>query len=511
MNVDSLGSLHKLPSTRTSHGWLSPTSSRLYLVDGTTPQKTAVADELKQMTALAKPNAAEPSLNNLLENMPLPEKYALLLQSYATNIMDSTNRTVEAMNTMETLFTEMLGKSILPSEKSSKLLIDAASTFCNSIKLGKSLQLSKAAGSLRAFGAINGQLTVPIVSASTWKAVMGDAKVPFDDREAEVWYATFTVGAGVLWVALQVGSAFVSDIQLYSTLFLLAAVGLVGLDVALRQGKSLKLASAGLERLILKDAERETHCDGAAFLVGYLLGLPCFCFRPDVGEALKMLRDSPESLEVYRQPKAVELTSGGGVKKAASGGFDLFGMMTPSATGAGKGVPGVPAAATSSTGLAAFALPAIPADAGGEDMIGLGRVLVWLMAPVAAEYLKYGKTVVADPRRSVRLLKVLEAVQTREKKEKGGTSASASASAPAPAPASASASAPASVDSACGGVCYVIPGAAEDQDALLQWAYYEASTLIKQYGDLLEGVNGYLGTGTSTVGECVMLVEEELR
>ena len=32
-------------------------------------------------------------------------------------------------------------------------------------------------------------------------------------------------------------------------------------------------------------------------------------------------------------------------------------------------------------------------------------------------------------------------------------------------------------------------------DALLQWAYYEANALIKQYGDLLEGVNGYLGTG----------------
>ncbi len=135
-------------------------------------------------------------------------------------------------------------------------------------------------------------------------------------------------------------------------------------------------------------------------------------------------------------------------------------------------------------------------------MIGLGRVLVWLMAPVAAEYLKYGKTVVADPRRSVRLLKVLEAVQAREKKEKDGSTASA------PATGTTSGSASANVGN---DVCYMIPGASEDQDALLQWAYYEASTLIKQYGDLLEGVNRYLGTGTSTVGECVMLVEDELR
>ena len=39
----------------------------------------------------------------------------------------------------------------------------------------------------------------------------------------------------------------------------LLAIGAVGLDVGVRQGKGLKLASAGLERLVLKDSERETH------------------------------------------------------------------------------------------------------------------------------------------------------------------------------------------------------------------------------------------------------------
>ena len=75
--------------------------------------------------------------------MPIGEKYAVLLQSYATNIMDNTNRTTAAMDTMESLVTEMLSKSILPSDKAVKMLIDASSTFCNSIKLGKSLQLSR--------------------------------------------------------------------------------------------------------------------------------------------------------------------------------------------------------------------------------------------------------------------------------------------------------------------------------------------------------------------------------
>ena len=84
------------------------------------------------------------SLNVLLDNMPVAEKYSLLLQSYASNIIDNSNRTIAALDTMDSLFTEMLSKSIAPSEKSSKLLIDASSTFCSSIKLGKSLQLAKA-------------------------------------------------------------------------------------------------------------------------------------------------------------------------------------------------------------------------------------------------------------------------------------------------------------------------------------------------------------------------------
>jgi hypothetical protein len=33
------------------------------------------------------------------------------------------------------------------------------------------------------------------------------------------------------------------------------------------------------------------------------------------------------------------------------------------------------------------------------------------MAPVAAEYLKYGRTVVSDPRRALKLLSVLEQIQ----------------------------------------------------------------------------------------------------
>ena len=53
-------------------------------------------------------------------------------------------------------------------------------------------------------------------------------------------------------------------------------------------GEAIKLVVAGLNRLFLKDPEREARVQAATFLVAYLLGLPCFCFSPNVLEAVRM-------------------------------------------------------------------------------------------------------------------------------------------------------------------------------------------------------------------------------
>ena len=55
-----------------------------------------------------------------------------------------------------------------------------------------------------------------------------------------------------------------------------------------------------------------------------------------------------------------------------------------------------------------------------------------------------------------------------------------------------------------------IPSNLDDRQALLEWAYFEACTLIRQYGDLLEEVKLYMDVGTSTVGECVLMIENEI-
>ena len=45
----------------------------------------------------------------------------------------------------------------------------------------------------------------------------------------------------------------------------------------------------------------------------------------------------------------------------------------------------------------------------------------------------------------------------------------------------------------------------------LQWAYFEAMTFVRQYADLIEQLQVYLQTQTSTVGECLLLVETQLQ
>jgi hypothetical protein len=64
------------------------------------------------------------------------------------------------------------------------------------------------------------------------------------------------------------------------------------LDTIFRNGSAVRAAAAGVERLILRDEEREEFVEASGLVLGYLLGLPCFAFQPDVGEAVKMLRNS---------------------------------------------------------------------------------------------------------------------------------------------------------------------------------------------------------------------------
>lgn len=66
-----------------------------------------------------------------------------------------------------------------------------------------------------------------------------------------------------------------------------ATAAAVALDVWTRSGSGATLILNGLNRLFLKDVERESRVEAGGFLVAYITGLPCFPFQPSAVEALR--------------------------------------------------------------------------------------------------------------------------------------------------------------------------------------------------------------------------------
>lgn len=163
-------------------------------------------------------------------------------------------------------------------------------------------------------------------------------------------------------------------------------------------GESVKVVMSGLNRLFLRDPEREARVQAATFLSAYLLGLPCFCFSPNV-------------LEAVRLGQEVE---------------DLSGLLS--------------------------------------SREGLHRLLVYLLAPVAAEEAKHVQLIASDPRQARALLSIL-----RDRS-----------------------------------------GLVVDEEAALLWAYHEAKKLLQANSQPLDKLRKRMESGGATVGDCVALLESQV-
>jgi hypothetical protein len=117
------------------------------------------------------------------------------------------------------------------------------------------------------------------------------------------------------------------------------------LPLGLGTGQVTGTLFRGLVRLTTVDTERECMCEAAAFYAAYVLGLPCYAFRPNALESAVMVVES--------------------MKK------DSF--VDP---------------LLSSTGIL--------------------KMLIWVLAPVAVEASKHPQLVMSDPRESEGLLERLE-------------------------------------------------------------------------------------------------------
>ncbi|CAN0080734.1 unnamed protein product [Heterosigma akashiwo] len=241
-------------------------------------------------SALAKSSL---SVDKVLESLGEPEKYNAVLQGLA-NILVEEPGSGRSFNELGELLREMRERKIRPTARSLAAAVDAAAALGDCAALGSLLPELKAAGAGQVFGRALPRLTpLPVDPAARAKALKGLEPVPQDERSKEVTASLAflgLVGADFGWQT--VGALQHSDSPL-PQLVLAALFGGLAYDLVSGAGQVSGSVAAGLNRLLVKDFEREARCEAAAFLVGYALGLPCFPFRPNVLEALRLVQEAP--------------------------------------------------------------------------------------------------------------------------------------------------------------------------------------------------------------------------
>ena len=210
--------------------------------------------------------------------------------------------------------------------------------------------------------------------------------VPTDDRGTEIASALATLGVvGICFLANLFGLDDITPVtnliwfsivtvgvvdNFYDVLKLGSNVAVSSLDTSESNKEKMKMPEKdslplglgsgaltgtvvrGLTRLLSVDTERECQCEAAALHAAYVLGLPCFAFRPNSLEAAYLVAQSIKANSPDRTSR-----------------MNLDPLL-------------------SNTGVL--------------------KVLIWLMAPVAMESLKHPQLICSDPREASGLLKRLE-------------------------------------------------------------------------------------------------------
>jgi hypothetical protein len=182
------------------------------------------------------------------------------------------------------------------------------------------------------------------------------------------------------------------------------------LPLGLGTGQITGTVFRGLLRLTTVDTERECQCEAAAFYAAYVLGLPCYAFRPNALESAVMVVES-----MKKDTRLDPLLSS----------------------------------------------------------VGILKMLIWLLAPVAIESSKHAQLVMSDPRESKGLLERLEDKAALLKE---------------------------------GDLFWT--SSDEEKTDLLKWAYAEADLLLRENRAAVTEISQRLAGGAATVGDCVAVIED---
>lgn len=123
------------------------------------------------------------------------------------------------------------------------------------------------------------------------RLLLSEKETNTDERVLEITAAVGTVGTALSAIATVAVDtvAGINPIAPDAVILGLAVIG--GLDVWKNDAKATALVGSGISRLAVDDARREAESEAAAFLIGYLLGVPAFAFKPTAFEAFKLLVD----------------------------------------------------------------------------------------------------------------------------------------------------------------------------------------------------------------------------
>ena len=189
----------------------------------------------------------------------------------------------------------------------------------------------------------------------------------------------------------------------------------------------------GLTRLTTIDTERECQCEAAAIFAAYVLGLPCFAFRPNALESAVLVVESSKS----KQQKSQQQGSMASLDSLLSS-------------------------------------------------VGILKVLVWLLAPVAMESSRYPLLIMSDPRESMGFLERLE----DKSKDNGNLAPLLNRS-----------------DLFWTNASFDADEDEQEKMDLLKWAYTEADLLLRANRGVVTEISQRLAGGAATVGDCVAVIE----
>ena len=417
---------------------------------------------------------AKSQLFSAFAALQLPDQYDAVLTGLCAKILDARNLSEAeaslALNDPIQLVEEMNSKNIPASPRSLMALIDATVKTQNAKKMATILSLAaRNPGGITQYGADQADiLQLPSSPTSRLKCPDGSYKtrterlesvapVPTDEREKESVYALAfggLVASSVLFNVLGMddmspyANALLSLVVLVAVLDNFYDVVMGGAEFvanqvlprvadsrmgALSKSNSFQLPDMdslplglgkgqlsgstvrGLTRLLTVDAERESQCEAAALFAAYALGLPCFAFRPNAFEGSVLVVES------------------------LSSDNDVAPLLSSS---------------------------------------GILRMLVWLMAPVAAEAARHAQLIVSDPREAAGFLQRLEEFCASDE---GSSRVNAQE-------------------------LWWQDDEQERRD-LLQWAYTEADLLLRNNRAKVTEISNRLTGGAATIGDCVAVME----